>query len=68
MRTTVYVHANKETMFENGERLGLKGEALKTFSYACYEVAIGLEVDTKTGDAKIVTVDGREVKKGRAAK
>lgn len=48
-------------MFEKGEKLGLTGEALSNFSYALSEVAVELEVNEVTGDAKVlsVTSDGR---------
>jgi colicin import membrane protein len=61
LRTTVYLHGNKESMYNAGEGLGLSGEALERFVFACYEVAVGLEVDAATGDATIVTIDDRPV-------
>jgi hypothetical protein len=60
MKTTVYLHASKESMRDEGEKLGLSGDALDMFAYACYEVAINLDV-SKTGKATITHVDGREV-------
>jgi len=57
----VYLHSSKDSMHEKGVSLGLSGDALDKFRYACYEVKIGLEVDDVTGDAVIVNVDGREV-------
>ena len=58
LRTAVCLHGSKETMYEKGEALGLQGEALRNFVYACYEVKIGLVVDS-AGNASIETVDGR---------
>lgn len=62
MRTTVYIHGSKEYMYDKGQELGLTGEALKNFMYTCYEVEIELEVNMETGDSKIISVDGKELK------
>lgn len=61
--TTVYVHSSKENMLELGTRLGLQGDALDYFKYACLEVNLGIEVNDATGDAVIVSVDGKQVKR-----
>lgn len=58
---TVFVHSDKETMYEKGEEIGLDGPALREFTYALYEVKIDIEVDTKTGKTVIVAVDDRKV-------
>jgi hypothetical protein len=63
LEADVYLHSSKETNYEQGRSMGLTGAALDNFMYACYEVRIGLEVDAETGDAVIVSVDGREVKR-----
>lgn len=62
--TTAYVHSSKESMTDLGVRLGLKGQALDYFKYACLEVRLGIEVNDETGDAVIISVDGKEVKRG----
>ena len=62
MKTTVYLHGSKDTMWELGEKLGLSEEAVQKFKWACCEVKIELEVNPETGDAEIVAVDGRELK------
>lgn len=60
MKTAVvYLHANKEGMWELGEQLGLTGEALQMFRHACTEVKVELSVDETTGEATIVKVDDR---------
>lgn len=59
IKTTIYLHADKESNYEQGEELGLTGEALNYFMYACYEVGIDVEVDKETGETIIVGVDGR---------
>jgi hypothetical protein len=61
MFAKVYLHGSKEHNYFIGEELGLKGKALENFTYACYEVEIGLEVDKKTGDSKIISVDGSPI-------
>lgn len=57
----VYIHGNKERMWETGEQLGLKGEALSMFSHACDEFELELEVNEVTGEAKVTKIDGRKV-------
>lgn len=62
MKITTYLHGSKEDNYDLGQRSGLKGKALDYFMYANYEVKVDLDVDEKTGKAKIVAVDGRELK------
>jgi hypothetical protein len=57
-KTTMYVRASKDSNWELGAKLGMKGEALHYFSYALAEVKVEVEVDTKTGKVKILKVDG----------
>jgi hypothetical protein len=59
MFATVYLRGSKEDFYSKGEELGLKGEALENFTYSCYEVKIGLDVEEKTGFSKIVSIDDR---------
>jgi len=59
IRTDIYVHSSRDSMWEKGEQLGLTGEALKLFSYVGCEVKLTIEVDEKTGDAVIVAADDR---------
>lgn len=63
MKTTVYLHSSKEAMRDAGEKLGLSGEALEMFMFACYEVAVQLDVDPQTGIALIAGVDGHPLEK-----
>jgi hypothetical protein len=63
MQTKVYLHGNRESMWEHGASLGLTGEALRNFSFACYEVEVLLDVKPGTGEALIVAVDGLELQR-----
>lgn len=63
IRTDIFVHTSKESNFELGERLGLTGEALENFKYACYEVKLSVLVDMETGDTEIVAVDDEALTK-----
>ncbi len=56
-----YLHSDKETNRDIGQEAGLTEEALKEFRYALYEVEFELEVDTETGDYKILTVNGKKL-------
>ena len=58
MKATVYLHSNKESMWDLGVKLGLTSEALSLFKYACCEVKVELEV-AADGNAVIVAVDDR---------
>lgn len=58
----VFMHGNKEAMWEKGEELGLSEDALQMFKYACLEVRITLRVERETGKARIVKVNGSEVR------
>ena len=59
MRTNLYLHASKESNYEKGQELGLLGEPLELFTYACYEVKVTVEVNAATGAATIVAVDDK---------
>lgn len=61
MRVDIYLHGNSESLWEKGEALGLTDEALRLFSFSCYEVKIELDVDEQTGASTIVAVDGRKL-------
>ena len=60
MIITVYLHSSKESMYDAGEKAGLKDDALHLFMYACTEVRVDLDVDEK-GNAIIKSVDGRNL-------
>lgn len=60
--TKIYLHGSCEENYQKGEELGLIGDALSKFRYALYEVEFELKVDVKTGEYKILRVNGRELK------
>ncbi len=57
----VYLHSSKESMYDKGVNLGLKGDALNKFMYACYEVELTLDIDRTNGEYNIVAVNGLPV-------
>ncbi len=63
VKTSIYLHGSKESNYEHGAKLGLTGPALDNFMYACYEVNIGLNVDTETGAAEIISVDDKPLER-----
>jgi len=60
--TKIYLHSNKDAMFEVGKRLGLEGDALSMFSRACNEVEVVLNVNRETGAADIRMVNGHALR------
>ena len=57
-----YVHGSRESMWDEGEKLGLQGEALRLFSFALYEIQLELDVNDD-GSTEIVAVNGRRFEK-----
>lgn len=59
-RVKLYVHRDKESNWDMASKLGFDedSEAAKNFSYTAYEVALVFDVDTRTGDSKLVGADG----------
>lgn len=55
---TIYAGASKDSMFEKGEDLGLRGEALSAFGYTAGEVELSVRVDRESGRALLVGVNG----------
>ena len=56
-KITVYLHSDKESMYEDATKYGLVGERAERFMYNLYEVKIDLEVDD-AGDAIVTHVNG----------
>ena len=61
--TTMYLYGDGEQKWEIGKKLRLSKKVMDNF-YPCYEVEVGIEVETKTGDSRIVSIDGRKVDDG----
>lgn len=57
MRTDLYLHRSKDENHEEGTAIGLQGDALDMFLYACAEVKLTVDVDMATGLANIVAVN-----------
>lgn len=60
VKKTVYLHADRDSMWELGEELGFEGDVLSFFSYTLCEVTFEIEVDTKTGKSKILSVNRKK--------
>lgn len=58
-KTTIYIHADKDSNYETARKLGLEEGATKMFKWALHEVAVEIEVDHHTGEYTILKVDGR---------
>lgn len=54
-RAIAYIHSDKESMWEKGEKLGLKGEAISLFRHALCEVTVDIDVN-QDGTYTIVSV------------
>jgi hypothetical protein len=57
----IFCHALREHVYQEGEKLGLKGEVLKMFSFTGYQHEIKYNVDEKTGISYPVMIDGRKI-------
>lgn len=57
-RTKLYLHGDKDGMFERGKKLGLEGDALSRFGHAFEELELEVDVDDDGIVVHIVTVDG----------
>ena len=56
-KTSVYLHSNKEAMWDKGQELGLSEEAISdNFRSCCYEVKVNIEVN-EDGTYKILSVE-----------
>lgn len=56
-----YLHGDRDTNYYKGKELGLTEEALKKFSYACYEVPLTLVVHAD-GTSYVTHFHGQELK------
>ena len=62
MKVIVFLHSNKESMWEKAEEIGLSEEAIKMFKYALSEVEFTLDVNDD-GTYEILEVNGRKLNK-----
>ena len=53
----LFLHGSRDYHFEEGEEMGMSGEALSNYSRALYEVTFNCKVNTKTGDIEVLSVD-----------
>lgn len=52
-KIVVHLHSSKESMWEDGRKLGLSEAACEEFKYCCYEVGIEVEVN-EDGSSKLI--------------
>lgn len=57
----LYAHVDDEGEYEEGEKLGLEGDALREFVSWGYELAFDAKVDMETGKVTLLMVDGRKI-------
>jgi len=60
IKTKLYLHSSKESMWDEGEELGLTEQQLDNFKYALYTVEFEVEV-LEDGNVKILKVNGMEL-------
>ena len=63
IRTNLYLHTNKEGMYEMGGEIGLEGPAQDDFRYVGYEVDVRIVVDEDTGEALATHLNGSKLEK-----
>jgi hypothetical protein len=61
VQAKMYFTREKEENNHLAERMGLEGEALDYFKYAFSEVECEIKVNTETGEAELLKVDGKEL-------
>jgi|SRR5271154_5172798 len=57
----LYAHADKDGGFEDGETLGLTGDALTRFAGWGYELVFDADVNMVTGEVTLVTINGHKI-------
>jgi hypothetical protein len=61
-RFRLYASADKETAYYIGrDKVGLEGDALSRFSRWGDEIEFEVDIDTETGDVKLVSVNGHKI-------
>ena len=61
-KVDIYLHSDKESMYEQGAQAGLSDKQLKYFVHACTEIRATLSVD-ENGKVEIFAVDGMTLQK-----
>jgi len=61
IKTKLYAHVEKGDEYSKGRELGLKQDACDTFSRWGYELEFEAEVNPKTGEVKLLSVDGHKI-------
>jgi len=56
IRTSVYIHSERDLMEEKGSELGLTGDLLTEFSHTGYEIELVIDVDPESGKSLMVGV------------
>ena len=65
VKRTLYIHSNKEYMYSVGKdieedfEIKISKDDLNKLSYAIDEISIDVEIDTETGDVKIICFDDK---------
>jgi hypothetical protein len=57
MKIDIYLHSDKDSVYDKGQAAGLSEEALRKFMYTGYEVKMTYDVNAETGDSKLIAVD-----------
>jgi len=58
---SIYLHADKDANVALAREIGLNHDAECKVAYACSQVAARIEITRRTGETRIVAVDGRLV-------
>jgi hypothetical protein len=61
IKTKLYAHVDKGDAYATGRELGLKQDVCDTFSRWGYELEFEAEVNPKTGEVKLLTIDGHKI-------
>ena len=56
-----YLHGEKESNYDQAEKIGLSEKSAANFVDWGYEVEFDLEVERETGNTKIIAVDGHKL-------
>ena len=61
IKTKLYAHVDKGDEYATGRELGLSPDACDTFCRWGYELEFEAEVNPKTGEVKLLTIDGHKI-------